>query len=59
MHNHIPWKKIAGFRDIAVHGYFTLKMVDVWVYASEEMPVFATQIKEILDAENMDKQNGM
>jgi uncharacterized protein with HEPN domain len=26
---HIPWRSIAGLRDIAVHGYQTLRMPDI------------------------------
>ena len=51
-HSHIPWKDIAGFRDVAAHGYFTLRMDRVWLYATKEMPVFVAQIKEILHSEN-------
>jgi len=51
-HNQIPWKKMAGLRDVAAHGYFTLKMPDIWIYASVELPVCITQIKAILDHKN-------
>jgi uncharacterized protein with HEPN domain len=48
---HIPWKSIAGLRDIAVHGYQTLRMADIWVNAIEDVPVFLTQIGKILNEE--------
>ena len=51
-HNQVPWKEMAGFRDVASHGYFTLRLPEVWVYASQEIPTLKTQIKEIL--ENVD-----
>ena len=44
---HIPWRQMAGFRDIAAHGYFTLKMEDVWKYASNELPLLLVKIKDI------------
>ena len=50
MHAHIPWKRIAGLRDIAAHGYFTLSMNDVRMTAMNALPHFASQIKEILNA---------
>ena len=50
-YDHIPWKDMAGLRDIAAHGYFTLRMRDIWIYASMELPLFAAQIKEILETE--------
>ena len=45
---HIPWKDIAGLRDVAAHGYFTLRMDDIWIYATKELPLCSTQIEEIL-----------
>jgi len=48
-HTNIPWKDMAGLRDVAAHGYFTLKMNDIWIYASEEIPVILEDIKEILN----------
>jgi uncharacterized protein with HEPN domain len=46
-HKQIPWKEMAGLRDVAAHGYFTLKMPDIWIYAAIEIPLLADQIKEI------------
>ena len=45
----IPWKDMAGLRDVTAHGYFTLRMPDIWIYASKELPTFAEQIQAILD----------
>ena len=47
----VPWKDMAGLRDVAAHGYFTLRMQDIWIYASVEMPVFASQITQILESD--------
>ena len=51
----IPWKRIAGFRDVASHGYFLLRLSEVWVYASQEVPLLRVQIKEILANEKEGK----
>jgi uncharacterized protein with HEPN domain len=45
----VPWKDLAGLRDVTAHGYFTLRMPDIWIYAAIELPMYAVQIKEILD----------
>jgi len=45
---HIPWKDLAGLRDVTAHGYFTLRMPDIWIYAAIELPEHATQIKALL-----------
>jgi uncharacterized protein with HEPN domain len=47
-HNQIPWKSMAGLRDVAAHGYFTLRMEEIWVYASVDLPIVAAEIKELL-----------
>ncbi|MCL2325422.1 MAG: DUF86 domain-containing protein [Proteobacteria bacterium] len=47
----IPWKDIAGLRDVAAHGYFTLRMPDIWIYATKELPIYAMQISALLNAE--------
>ena len=44
----IPWKAIAGFRDIAAHKYQTLKMEDVYETVTSDFPVLYDQIKQIL-----------
>ncbi|MDR0490288.1 MAG: DUF86 domain-containing protein [Oscillospiraceae bacterium] len=50
----IPWKDLAGLRDVTAHGYFTLRMPDIWIYAAIELPVNAAQIKELLEVSNQD-----
>lgn len=44
----IPWKSIAGFRDIAAHKYQTLKMGDVYKTVSEDFPELKENIQQIL-----------
>lgn len=29
-HPEVAWKKVAGFRDVAVHGYFRVDVKEVW-----------------------------
>ena len=52
----IPWKDIAGLRDVAAHGYFTLRMDDIWVCAASELPTYSKQIEDILHKEADDSQ---
>ena len=47
----IPWRSIAGLRDVAAHGYQTLRMEDIWETVCEDIPVLQKQIKELLDTE--------
>ena len=45
---HIPWKAIAGFRDIAAHKYQTLRMGDVYETVVTDFPALKEQIERIL-----------
>jgi len=47
-HTDIPWKLSAGLRDVTAHKYQTLKMEDIWVTATQDIPVFRQQLMEIL-----------
>ena len=48
---HVPWKDIAGFRDVAARKYQTLRMEDVYVTASDDFDALATMLGEIIEAE--------
>ena len=37
-HPGIPWKRIAGMRDLAAHKYQTLDMVAVWNVIQDRIP---------------------
>ena len=47
-HREIPWKAIAGFRDIAAHKYQTLKMEDVYETVMSDFSVLHDKIMRIL-----------
>ena len=44
----IPWKAIAGFRDIAAHKYQTLRMEDVYETVAADFPALKEQIEKLL-----------
>jgi uncharacterized protein with HEPN domain len=50
-HTEIPWKDMAGLRDVTAHGYFTLRMSDIWIYASAELLEQAKMIRDILNGD--------
>ena len=47
-HKNIPWKMIAGFRDVAAHKYQTLKMEDVYETVTCDFPKLHCDIIEII-----------
>ncbi len=50
-YNQIPWKAIAGFRDIAAHKYQTLRMEDVYETVTADFPSLYEKLQEILKGE--------
>ncbi|WP_242834908.1 HepT-like ribonuclease domain-containing protein [Butyrivibrio sp. AE3006] len=48
-HKDIPWKAIAGMRDLTAHKYQTLRMEDVYNTAVKDIPDFRNQLEMILN----------
>jgi len=46
--SYIPWRSIAGLRDVTAHGYMTLRMEDIWETASFDVVTLQEQIKKML-----------
>jgi uncharacterized protein with HEPN domain len=49
--DHVPWKDFSGFRDVAAHGYFTIRMEAVWGYVVNDALGLAELLKNILKSD--------
>jgi uncharacterized protein with HEPN domain len=47
----VEWRPIIGFRNIAVHAYFSLKWEVVWETATGDLQILHEQINHILQAD--------
>jgi len=44
----IPWKQMAGLRDVLIHDYMGISLKIVWNVIQNELPQLKTMIKKIL-----------
>ena len=48
-HREIPWRAIAGMRDVTAHKYQTLRKEDVYRTCAEDIPEFEKQLSRLME----------
>lgn len=48
-HQEIPWRQMAGLRDVLIHDYMGISLKIVWNVVQNELPQLKTKIIELLD----------
>ena len=43
----IPWRELAGFRNVIVHGYLGVDLGAVWLVVEQDLPVLSDAVKRM------------
>ncbi len=44
----VPWRELAGFRNVIVHGYLGIDLAAVWLVVDQDLPPLATALARMI-----------
>jgi uncharacterized protein with HEPN domain len=44
----VPWSRLAGFRDVAIHGYDRVDIGRVWSILQNDLPALKSSVRKLL-----------
>jgi uncharacterized protein with HEPN domain len=50
-HPEVPWRQVAGFRDVVVHDYFRVDLQEVWRIVQEDLPALVAVLEPLVPPE--------
>ena len=51
-HPEIPWRRVAGFRDVVVHDYFRVDLQEVWRIVQTDLPPLRAMLEPLVPSED-------
>lgn len=44
----MPWRELAGFRNVIVHGYLGIDLDAVWLVIEQDLPALSAALERML-----------
>lgn len=44
----VPWRELAGFRNVIVHGYLGIDLAAVWLVVEKDLPPLAAALERLV-----------
>lgn len=45
----VPWRELAGFRNVIVHGYLGIDLAAVWLVVDQDVPPLAAALARMIE----------